>query len=216
MRSFFSLSLGGSLFFSASSSSFSFSFAFFISSSSSFSSSVFLASLSSSSSSFRRSFISWSSWNFSGSPPLSGCSSSAILLYILLMSPSLASGGRPRKARALLFWRPLRFALALSRHFCILLTSSSVTSMSTSFMWSSTSSVFMAISLATTSGSRTPSRCRSSASVNSRMGCFALVSPCGRYAKTSVGLSTFSLASSGSTRSPRPNTAVPAARSGSA
>mmetsp|Transcript_103480 Transcript_103480/g.316788 ORF Transcript_103480/g.316788 Transcript_103480/m.316788 type:complete len:222 (+) Transcript_103480:239-904(+) len=125
MRNFRVLSSGAN-FFLSSSSSFSFSF-FLASSSSAFSSSVFL---SSASSSFKRSFISWSSWNFSGSPPLSGWSSSAIFLYILLISPSDASGGSPRKESAERFARPLRLAFAPSRHFWILLISASNTSVS--------------------------------------------------------------------------------------
>mmetsp|Transcript_36818 Transcript_36818/g.99624 ORF Transcript_36818/g.99624 Transcript_36818/m.99624 type:complete len:268 (+) Transcript_36818:938-1741(+) len=175
MRSFLMRSLGGS--FGPSSSS-SFSLAFFLASSSSgSSSSSFFLSSSSFSASLSRSFISCSSWNFSGSPPLSGCSSRAIFLYILLMSLSVASGGRPRKASAERFCRPLRLAFALSRHFWILLTSSSVTSISQSFMWSSSSFVVMVISFATCSASNTPRRCRISASVKRRMGCLGFVSP---------------------------------------
>mmetsp|Transcript_50559 Transcript_50559/g.159173 ORF Transcript_50559/g.159173 Transcript_50559/m.159173 type:complete len:309 (+) Transcript_50559:1044-1970(+) len=216
MRSFLMRSLGGS-FGPSSSSSFSFSLAFRASSSSGSSSSFFLPpSPSSFSASLSRSFISCSSWNFSGSPPLSGCSSSAIFLYILLMSLSVASGGRPRKASAERFCRPLRCAFALSRHFWMRLTSSSVTSISLSFMWSSSSSVVMVISLATASASRRPKRCFSSASVKRRMGCRGFVSPWQRYLKASSALRTFRRESSGNTMRPRPKTAVPAAWNGSA
>mmetsp|Transcript_57793 Transcript_57793/g.163055 ORF Transcript_57793/g.163055 Transcript_57793/m.163055 type:complete len:307 (-) Transcript_57793:261-1181(-) len=214
MRSFLILSEGGS-FWPFSSSSFSFSFALRASSSSG-SSSSFLSFSSSSSMSLSRSFISWSSWNFSGSPPLSGCSSSASFLYILLMSPSVASGGSPRKASAERFCRPLRLALTPSRHFCILLTSSSVTSMSHSFMYSSNSSVLVVISLAMYSASSRPRRCFSSLSVKSRMGCLGFVSPCNSYEKTRSLSSEFIRPSRGSTRRLMPKTAVPAANTGSA
>mmetsp|Transcript_89641 Transcript_89641/g.278991 ORF Transcript_89641/g.278991 Transcript_89641/m.278991 type:complete len:215 (+) Transcript_89641:1251-1895(+) len=214
MRSFLMRSFGGS-FGPSSSSSFSFSLAFFASSSSGSSSSFFL-SPSSFSASASRSFISCSSWNFSGSPPLSGCSSRAIFLYILLMSLSVASGGRPRKARAERFCRPLRCAFALSRHFWNLLTSSSVASISQAFMWSSSSSVVMVISSATDSASMRPRRCFISASVKRRMGCLGFCSPWTWYLNMESSSSALRRVSSGSTRRPRPKTAVPAASSGSA
>mmetsp|Transcript_64681 Transcript_64681/g.187461 ORF Transcript_64681/g.187461 Transcript_64681/m.187461 type:complete len:286 (+) Transcript_64681:834-1691(+) len=210
IRSFRIRSSGDKRCFS-SSSSFSFSF-FFASSSSAFSSSVFF---SSASISFSRSFISWSSWNFSGSPPLSGCSSNAIFLYILLMSASLASGGKPKNANAERFWRPFKFALAPSLHFCSLETSASKTSLLCRFMYSSISSVLRVMSSSKNSGSNMPKRCRNSASVKSRNFWFLFVSPWRSYAKTLASRS-FNLASNGNTIRPSPKTAVPAASNGSA
>mmetsp|Transcript_28316 Transcript_28316/g.81262 ORF Transcript_28316/g.81262 Transcript_28316/m.81262 type:complete len:307 (+) Transcript_28316:722-1642(+) len=214
MRSFLMRSLGGS-FGPSSSSSFSFSLAF-LASSSSGSSSSFFFSPSSFSASFSRSFISCSSWNFSGSPPLSGCNSRAIFLYILLMSLSVASGGSPKKASAERFCSPLRCAFALSRHFCILLTSSSVASISQPSIWSSSSFVVMVISSATDSASNRPKRCLISDSVKRRMGCLGFVSPWRAYLKVESSSRVFRRASSGRTMRPRPKTAVPAAMNGSA
>mmetsp|Transcript_44464 Transcript_44464/g.118063 ORF Transcript_44464/g.118063 Transcript_44464/m.118063 type:complete len:201 (+) Transcript_44464:1041-1643(+) len=174
IRSFATRSFAGCFFFSSSSSSFSFSFALRASSSSGSSSSFLSSSLSMS---FRRSFISWSSWNFSGSPPLSGCSSKAIFLYILLTSSPTASGWRPKNASADRFCSALNRPLALSLHFWILLTSSSVASTLDALRRSSSSSVLMVISSNKNAASRRPNRCLNSASVKRRMGCFVLASP---------------------------------------
>mmetsp|Transcript_70741 Transcript_70741/g.156084 ORF Transcript_70741/g.156084 Transcript_70741/m.156084 type:complete len:212 (-) Transcript_70741:314-949(-) len=175
MRSFFTRSLGGRRFFSSSS---SFSFCFFASSSSGSSTvSFFSPSPSSFSISVRRSFISCSSWNFSGSPPLSGCSSKAIFLYTALMSFMLESGGKPKNARAERFCRLRKLAFTESRHFWMRPTSSSVSSMLQASMCSSNSSVLITISFATLSASNEPIRCRSSDSVKRRRGCLGFVSP---------------------------------------
>mmetsp|Transcript_127769 Transcript_127769/g.357735 ORF Transcript_127769/g.357735 Transcript_127769/m.357735 type:complete len:261 (+) Transcript_127769:250-1032(+) len=164
MRNFLVRSSGANLCLSSSSSSSSFCFSAFLAiSSSALSSSLFL---SSASISFNLSLISCNSWNFSGSPPLSGCNSKAIFLYILLMSVSVASGGNPKNAKADRFWSPLRLAFATSLHFWILATSASSCSVLRELMYSSMSSVFRTMSASRKLGSSNPKRCLSSASVN--------------------------------------------------